>query len=325
VTQLYRNEQAPLFGASSAGDAELERVFDVLLAADPTGTRFASALRRTFDMLLDGQHTGRYRWDQLMKTEKTHAGTVVEINLQREFKFAGGDKLDYRIGGVDVDCKYSQKLGSWMIPPEAVGRLCLLVWASDQESRWCAGLVRADEALLNTGANRDGKRSLNSAGRTAIRWLFSDAPLMPNVLLHLPQHDIDAIFSHNAGTKRLDELFRRALKRRIGRAAVATVAQQEDYMRRARANGGSRTSLGAEGIVVFGQYQNHAELAERLGLPVPQAGEFVSARLAKRADRHGSAPAAEIDGSVWVVAGPEDPVEPAPQLPKPERQRKGSR
>jgi hypothetical protein len=203
-----------------------------------------------------------------------------------------------------------------MIPPEAVGRLCLLVWASDQESRWCAGLVRADEALLNTGSNRDGKRSLNSAGREAVRWLFSDAPLPPNVLLHLPPRDIEAIFSHNAGAKRIDELFRRAQGRRISRAAVATVAQQEDYMRRVRANGGSRTSLGAEGIAVFGQYSSHAGLAERLNLPVPGPGEFVSARLAKRGEHHGNAPAVEIDGAVWVVAGPEDPVETAPILPK---------
>jgi hypothetical protein len=29
----------------------------------------------------DGQHNGRYRWEQLHKTEKTHAGTLVEIAL----------------------------------------------------------------------------------------------------------------------------------------------------------------------------------------------------------------------------------------------------
>ena len=49
--------------------------------------KVAKVLRRTYDMLLDGQHTGRYRWDQLLKTEKTHFGTLVEINLQRAFGF----------------------------------------------------------------------------------------------------------------------------------------------------------------------------------------------------------------------------------------------
>ena len=62
-------------------DPELEKVADHLSSLDPDGSRIAAALRRTFDMLLDGQHTGRYRWEQLYKTEKTHFGTLVEINL----------------------------------------------------------------------------------------------------------------------------------------------------------------------------------------------------------------------------------------------------
>ena len=43
----------------------------------------AAAIRGALDMLLDGQHTGRYGWDQLHKTEKTHAGTLGEIALAR--------------------------------------------------------------------------------------------------------------------------------------------------------------------------------------------------------------------------------------------------
>lgn len=40
------------------GDGDLELVAGYLLAEDPQGRRFAAALRRTIDMLLDGQHTG---------------------------------------------------------------------------------------------------------------------------------------------------------------------------------------------------------------------------------------------------------------------------
>ena len=43
------------------GNGNLELVAAHLLAEDPEGRRFAAALRRTIDMLLDGQHTGRYR------------------------------------------------------------------------------------------------------------------------------------------------------------------------------------------------------------------------------------------------------------------------
>jgi hypothetical protein len=102
-----------------------------LRALDPNGSRTAQVLRNTFDQLYDGQRTGRYRWDQLYKTEKTHCGTLVEINLQREFKFLDGDVLDYTIANVDVDCKYSQTVGGWMIPPEARDHVCLVVSASD--------------------------------------------------------------------------------------------------------------------------------------------------------------------------------------------------
>jgi hypothetical protein len=41
--------------------------------------------------------------------------------------------MDFDICGVDVDRKYSQDLGDWMIPPEAVGHLILGLWASDEE------------------------------------------------------------------------------------------------------------------------------------------------------------------------------------------------
>jgi hypothetical protein len=42
---------------------------DELLALDRDGTRIARVLRRTHDMMLNGKDTGRYRWDQLHKTE----------------------------------------------------------------------------------------------------------------------------------------------------------------------------------------------------------------------------------------------------------------
>ena len=101
-------------------DPERDRVAAALRAADPDGLLLAATLRRAFDLLLDGQHTGRYRWDQLHKTEKTHAGTLVEIGLQRTFGLADGTALDYSIADVEVDCKFSHRSGGWMIRSESV-------------------------------------------------------------------------------------------------------------------------------------------------------------------------------------------------------------
>jgi hypothetical protein len=52
-----------------ADDGELAAVAAELRALDGDGSRMAAAIRDALDMLLDGQHTGRYRWDQLHKTE----------------------------------------------------------------------------------------------------------------------------------------------------------------------------------------------------------------------------------------------------------------
>jgi hypothetical protein len=308
-------------GQAGAGDEDpdRDRVAAALRAADPDGSLLAAALRRAFDLLLDGQHTGRYRWDQLHKTEKTHAGTLVEIGLQRTFGLADGSTLDYSIAGVEVDCKFSHRSGGWMIPPEAEGHLMLLVQASDEEGTWSAGLVRAREAHLTEAGNRDLKRTLNDAGRSAIAWLAWRAPLPENALLRLPERDAAAILGCLTGQQAVNELFRRALGRRISRAVVATVARQEDYMKRVRGGGGARDQLRGEGIVIFGDYAGHQALAAALGLPSPGPGEFVSARLARRGppgERDAAQRYVRIDGADWVLAGTAAGTGPAPRLPR---------
>ena len=298
----------------TVGDDELQAVAAEILRLDPDGTGTAQVIRETLDQLYDGQRTGRYRWDQLHKTEKTHCGTLVEMNLVRKFNFQDGDALDYRIAGVEVDCKYSQTFGGWMIPPEAHGHICLLIWAEDARFQWSMGLVRIRLERLNTGGNRDRKATLNPTGRSATQWLFKDASLPPNVLLQLDKETVQNIMSQPSGQKRINELFRAALGRRVGRGVVATVAQQDDYMKRVRANGGARTVLRSEGIVILGQYDSHAAIARALGVPVPGRGESVSVRIVPaRATGQG---VVKITGRLWRVANDHDPVVPAPDLPQ---------
>ncbi|MEU2200617.1 NaeI family type II restriction endonuclease [Isoptericola sp. NPDC019482] len=263
-------------------DPARDSVVQEMQRLDPGGAKTAQVLRNTFDQLYDGVRTQRYRWDQLFKTEKTHFGTLVEINLQREFEYADGVKLDYCIAGHDVDAKYSQALGGWMLPPEAVGELCMVVTASDQKSKFSIGVVRASEELLNGGKNRDAKRTLSLAGRATIAWLQQDADLPPNILLHMPQADVDAVFAAGAGTSRISELFRRTAGHVVGRAAVATVAAQLDVTRRVRGGqSGSRDPLADEGIVVLGgAYDWQREAARDLGLPVPRRTEYVAGHVA---------------------------------------------
>ncbi|WP_432587282.1 NaeI family type II restriction endonuclease [Streptomyces sp. HD1123-B1] len=309
-------------------DPELMLVRQRLLALDPHGERFARVLRDTIDQLLDGEHTGRFDWRDLHKTEKTHAGILVEINLQREFNFSGGQDMDYLIEGIEVDCKFSQKLYGWMIPPEALGEVCLVVWADDQQSQWSAGLFRADRTKLTTSGtitkkgNRDGKFSLTKQHHSLVSWLWHKQPLQENLLLHIPAETQQAILnaatrSHrSSGQARVSELFRRVQRRPVSRTVVRTLAQQKDYMKRVRYNGGARAILRPEGIVIFGDYPNHQAAARQLDIPPPQEGEFVSARLAKAQPHHGDQPRAFMDGAYWVVADGNDPGETAPLLPE---------
>ena len=270
-------------------------------------------LRHTLDQLYDGQHTGRYRWDQLHKTEKTHCGTLVEINLHRELEFEDGVAMDYQIAGVDVDCKYSQTIGGWMIPPESMGHLCLLISAEDHQSKWNLGLVRIEEGILSHGNNRDAKKSITAAGRNNIRWIFRDAALPPNILLELPRQTVDRIMALGSGQQRVNEIFRVAQQKRIGRGVVATLGQQDDYMKRVRGNGGSRSRLKREGIIILGGYEDHRSIADGLDVPIPQQGEFVSVRVAPAAQH--SAGVVTLEGSLWRVARKSDPVVAAPNCP----------
>ena len=308
----------PVAGPGRADD-ELGAVAAELRGLDGDGSRMAAAIRGALDMLLDGQHTGRYRWDQLHKTEKTHAGTLVEIALARILRLADGVTLDYTIAGADVDCKFSHRVGGWMIPPEAGGKLLLLVQASDEDGTWSAGLLRAAEENLRPAGNRDGKRALNDRGRAAVRWLHARAPLQENALIRLPGRDVAAIFARPSGQQRVNELFRRAQRMRVSRTVVATVAMQDDYMKRVRGGGGARDQLREEGIVIFGDYAGDQVLASALGLPRPGPGEFVSARLVRCSDDgrlHDYARSIRIAGDDWRLAPAADRVGAAPALPR---------
>jgi len=297
----------------SSADPAIAEVRTQLLALDPNGSRMAEVFRRTFDQLYDGQHTGRYKLDQLFKTEKTHFGTLIEINLQRELKLNDGDTLDFKIAGCEVDCKYSHT-GGWMLPIESFDQIVLVTQADDLQSTWSAGLVRVTERNRRTSENRDRKTGLNTHGRDDISWLFRDAQMPPNALLSLPEEEVERIMGARSGQARINELFRRATNRRLTRSIIATVAQQDDFMKRVRENGGARTVLRPEGYLILGgDYSDQRTTAEALGSVVPQPGELVSVKVVPAAPNNG----VRIDHAWWRLAlDDEEATEPAPVVPR---------
>jgi hypothetical protein len=299
-------------------DPGLGAVRDALLKLDPSGERIANVLRDTIDQLLDGERTGRWDWETLHKTEKTHMGTLVEINLHKEFEFADGSAMDYEVAGCDVDCKFSQTVGGWEIPPEAVGHICLVLSANDDEAKWSAGLVRIVESDLREGrGNRDRKRRLMGEGESRITWLFEQEPLPRNLFLSLDDDTRERIFTAQTGNRptsgqaRLKQLFRSVEKQIVRRAIVTTVAMQDDSMKRAR-DCRLPQHLGKEGFLILGHQEQDPNVAEALGLPRPEKGQFVSVRVYP-ADP-GDSPVAEIGGQPWRVAQFDDPPVDAPKL-----------
>ncbi|MER8044295.1 NaeI family type II restriction endonuclease [Streptomyces sp. NPDC094032] len=210
------------------------------------------SIRQAIDEVLDGQRTGRYDIDDLEKTEKTYLGTKVEIIIRSAFGLQRGQRMDYLIADHEVDSKFT--IGSnWTIPKEAAGHICLLTRADDHRSLFSAGLLRIDGGILNAGENRDGKRSLSAAGRSAVRWIVRDGRLPENVLMSLTEEDRAAIFSapgnQASGQLRTNELFRRVQRKVINRNTVVTVAKQDDSPKRVR---DARKFLGPEGISFLG-------------------------------------------------------------------------
>jgi hypothetical protein len=271
---------------------------------------FPEVIRDSIDQLLDGRHSGRWAWDSLFKTEKTHMGSVIEINLRRRIPGLGdGLVMDWQVDGVEFDCKFSQSPYGWMIPIEAMGHICLLLHASDENEIWSAGVVRITDEILTRGGNRDGKRSMSSAGRPAITWLAERAALPENLLAHLNKADRDGIFAPRSGQERINELFRRVQRRIVRRAVVETVAQQADSMKRPR---DARKQLRKEGIVILGHQEQHPDIARALRLPVARKGEFIAARLAPGS--RATAGSAELRGTWWKLAAPEDPAYEVPLL-----------
>ena len=300
---------------SPTEDPELHIVAQYLRSVDPGGSRMANVLRSTIDQLLDGQHTGRWDWQTLRKTEKTHMGTLVEINLHREFDFADGDATDYRIQGIEVDCKFSQAMGGWELPPESLGHLCLLVWANDDLSRWEAGLVRVSEDKLRGSGNRDGKRRLSDAGESCVLWLHENPELPINLYATLMRK----CASESLPLAALATAARRASTSSFVRFNTRSCDERSCSPWRSRTTPlselgtpGCRNTLGTKGSSCWGirnrirgrasarpSSANQGRIRQRACF-VPVAGQ--------------RAAAAEINGAYWRLAKDGDPVVAAPQL-----------
>jgi hypothetical protein len=223
---------------------------------------FSRSIRQAIDEVIDGSRTGRYRYEELESQEKAYIGTRIEIVVRTEFELEPEGRLDTVIAGHEVDFKWSAK-GGWMIPTEAVDELCLLLKGDEVGGTFSVGLVRCRAELLNTGANKDGKRTLNKAGRAAIHWLVEGGHLPASFLATLESEIREAVLAQPVGQARIREFFTRVTRRPVPREVIPTLAVQEDPMRRVRQD---KSADGLAGLkILSGHYKASKEAAERLG------------------------------------------------------------
>lgn len=264
----------------SHGDfADLLALETDLLKAVGGQQRFEEKLRGFFrsaiDEVIDTARTGRFYLNELEKTEKTYLGTKFEILLRDWLQVPKGTRLDLLIGGREVDVKSTTGGGSgWMMPPEAIDQFCILLRVDEDIFQCAVGLVRARQSYLRTGANRDQKTSLSSAGRSNIWWMVSGFEYTPNFWSRISREKRDAIMASGKGTKRLATLFESCVGMPVSRVQVAAVAAQDDFMKRIRRNGGARDILAPKGIAIL-YSENDGEIMHSLGIKFGYR-EFVS-------------------------------------------------
>jgi hypothetical protein len=68
--------------------------------------------------------------------------------------------------------KFSIK-SSWMIPPECVGKLCILS-SLNFDGNMMFGVFHAKDEHLNGGKNRDKKRTISKKHFNKIEWIYKE-------------------------------------------------------------------------------------------------------------------------------------------------------
>lgn len=278
--------------------ADLARLEEQLLTAVGGQQLFEEKLRSFFrsaiDEVIDTARTGRFTLAELEKTEKTYLGTKFEILLRDWLQVPRGVLLDLLIGGDEVDVKSTTGGGSgWMIPPEAIAQLCILLRVNEIDSTCAVGLARARPAYLRAGLNRDAKTSFSAAGTRNIWWIARDFPYTPNFWTQIDPALRQRIMAPKGGTARLVALFENCLETPVSRVLIASIAAQDDFMKRVRRNGGARDLLAPKGIAIL-YAENDRKLMEALGITFGTR-EFVSYRAKDDAERHMLKSAGHID------------------------------
>jgi hypothetical protein len=255
----------------------LQRIADALIDRVGSVNRLEATVgdivRTAIDSVIDTPKTTRRTIDELEKTEKTYLGTRIEILFRHALGLKKG-RLDLFVDGIDVDVKFTTQ-DNWMIPREAIDAACVLIAADEATGKLYAGLIVARREYLNPGNNQDQKKTIARDQFKNIYWLVKGRPYPQRFWKTLPPDDVEFIFSGQSGTERLVRLFDLVQKIPVNRNVIEDVAQQLDYMKRLRKNGGARDVLAKRGVRLLSGKYDQNEIRSR-GLPPCDKESFIS-------------------------------------------------
>jgi hypothetical protein len=256
----------------------LATVSDFLLkkagGIDIFSEKVPALFRKAIDEVIDAPRTSRFVFSELEKTEKTYVGTKFEILLRNYLKLPKGDVLDLNVNGMEVDIKTTTGK-NWMIPTECMDHPALLLRVNETTARCDIGLVVCRPEYMSGGANKDSKKQISAKAQSNIWWILRDHPYPKNFWEAFPKEKRDRIMSIRAASSRLAVLFQEVQRVPIHRNQIEAVAQQRDYMKRLRKNGGARDILSQQGIALLWG-TNDRELIKTLNLGVVSADQFIS-------------------------------------------------
>lgn len=260
---------------------EIAREMEARIGRHP-GEAFSDLIIDAIEFVLDPIRTGRTRIGELDNVEKTFIGLKTEHFLRDLLDCPKGIR-DLRLGGHDVDVKNTvSQPWSWMIPPETYrAEEPVVLIASDDETRasWM-GLLVARDAYLGK-PNRDGKRGILVPAYPNILWLARSVAWPPNRWEGLDMARFRDLRRIKGGKVRAAAFFSENVGRITHRSVVvALLFDQDDPMKRLRANGGARDILGPGGIALLsGRYD--AVLAASLGYTLGQDDHVAVAATSK--------------------------------------------
>jgi hypothetical protein len=221
-----------------------DEIFRRLGDEETLAKTFPTLVRDAIDFVLDPVHTARTHIVELDNVEKTFIGLKVEHFFRDKLDIPKGVR-DLRIVDEDVDVKHTVAT-TWTIPPETyrVEGPCVLIMTAEDRAFCKLGLIRARDAYLTAGHNRDGKRSISADGKENILWLLPNAPFPVSRWHGLDMEAFRALRKVKGGAERAALFFAANVKRATHRSIIqALLYEQDDYMKRLRGNGGARDKL----------------------------------------------------------------------------------